>query len=199
MGGREAECRRRGHRETRGAAKKEATTSCRRYNLVVNVVSSASPRDTWYRGHTRRQLEPVHGTRQFTNDATVLGHLGGQRLVQGSVKSRLHMSVNRGTGSPCSPETDKNTFEPTLVLSLTSSAIKGEPGTSAQSHAIPIISDEVATKIAPGTKCTEEGRWNCISGDTFQRCGSGVWSVVQKLAYGRTCESRQSTYMEGLN
>lgn len=39
--------------------------------------------------------------------------------------------------------------------------------------------------------CPTEGEWNCIGGSSFQRCGSGVWSVVQTLAAGNVCKAGQ--------
>ncbi|ROT39316.1 hypothetical protein SODALDRAFT_156920 [Sodiomyces alkalinus F11] len=44
---------------------------------------------------------------------------------------------------------------------------------------------------APGTPCSEEGQWNCIGGDSFQRCASGNWSTVIQLAAGTNCEPGQ--------
>lgn len=39
-----------------------------------------------------------------------------------------------------------------------------------------------------GTACSQEGAWNCIGGKSFQRCASGMWSAVQPMAAGVTCE-----------
>lgn len=41
---------------------------------------------------------------------------------------------------------------------------------------------------AAGTACSEEGAWNCIGGNSFQRCASGIWSPVQGMAAGVSCE-----------
>lgn len=38
-----------------------------------------------------------------------------------------------------------------------------------------------------GTACANEGYWNCVGGSAFQRCASGVWSPVQRLAPGTSC------------
>lgn len=40
--------------------------------------------------------------------------------------------------------------------------------------------------------CTQEGRWNCIGGNSFQQCASGSWSAVQSLAAGTKCTAGQS-------
>ncbi|KKY29360.1 putative spore coat protein sp96 precursor [Diaporthe ampelina] len=42
---------------------------------------------------------------------------------------------------------------------------------------------------AAGSACTTEGEWNCVGGNSFQRCASGTWSAVQSLAAGTSCES----------
>lgn len=44
-----------------------------------------------------------------------------------------------------------------------------------------------------GQKCTQEGRWNCVDGLSFQRCASGTWSVVQPLAAGVGCAKGESS------
>ncbi|KAF7908490.1 uncharacterized protein EAF01_004245 [Botrytis porri] len=44
-------------------------------------------------------------------------------------------------------------------------------------------------EFKPETKgtCTTEGKFNCISGTSFQQCGSGTWSTVQNMAPGTVC------------
>ncbi|SPO05709.1 uncharacterized protein DNG_08396 [Cephalotrichum gorgonifer] len=37
--------------------------------------------------------------------------------------------------------------------------------------------------------CTEEGAWNCIGGNQFQRCASGQWSPVMAMAAGTSCKA----------
>jgi len=38
-----------------------------------------------------------------------------------------------------------------------------------------------------GTACNQDGYWNCVGGNSFQRCASGIWSATQQLAEGTTC------------
>ncbi|KAF6841695.1 hypothetical protein CPLU01_00367 [Colletotrichum plurivorum] len=38
-----------------------------------------------------------------------------------------------------------------------------------------------------GAACTDEGAWNCVGGNSYQRCASGAWSAVQNLASGTSC------------
>lgn len=46
---------------------------------------------------------------------------------------------------------------------------------------------------AAGSACSPEGQWNCIGGKSFQRCASGMWSIVQAMAAGVSCEAGEST------
>ncbi|RFU35189.1 hypothetical protein B7463_g1107, partial [Scytalidium lignicola] len=50
-------------------------------------------------------------------------------------------------------------------------------------------SSSVAGAMTAGTACSPEGTWNCIGGTSYQRCASGMWSVVQQMAAGTTCSS----------
>jgi hypothetical protein len=42
---------------------------------------------------------------------------------------------------------------------------------------------------ASGAACSNDGAWNCIDGKSFQRCASGMWSAVQPMAQGVSCEA----------
>ncbi|KAL1983498.1 hypothetical protein VTN96DRAFT_10319 [Rasamsonia emersonii] len=44
--------------------------------------------------------------------------------------------------------------------------------------------------------CSPDGQWNCIGGNSFQRCASGVWSAVESLAEGTACTTGQSTELK---
>ncbi|KAJ4147918.1 hypothetical protein LMH87_002414 [Akanthomyces muscarius] len=46
---------------------------------------------------------------------------------------------------------------------------------------------------AAGSACSTEGQWNCIGGKSFQRCASGMWSAVQGMAAGVSCEAGESS------
>ncbi|CRK37415.1 hypothetical protein HYQ45_005694 [Verticillium longisporum] len=41
----------------------------------------------------------------------------------------------------------------------------------------------------PGVACANEGQWNCVGGSQFQRCASGLWSVLMQMAPGTSCET----------
>ncbi|OAR00993.1 hypothetical protein LLEC1_05351 [Akanthomyces lecanii] len=45
---------------------------------------------------------------------------------------------------------------------------------------------------AAGSACSSEGQWNCIGGKSFQRCASGMWSAIQAMAAGVSCEAGES-------
>ncbi|CAK7274208.1 hypothetical protein SEPCBS119000_006055 [Sporothrix epigloea] len=42
------------------------------------------------------------------------------------------------------------------------------------------------TAETAGAACSPDGTWNCL-GDSYQRCASGLWSIVQPLADGTSC------------
>jgi hypothetical protein len=46
-----------------------------------------------------------------------------------------------------------------------------------------------------GTACENDGEWNCIGGTKFQRCASGLWSVLQDVYPGTKCAPGVSTDM----
>ncbi|KAL2889533.1 hypothetical protein HOO65_020075 [Ceratocystis lukuohia] len=54
-----------------------------------------------------------------------------------------------------------------------------------------VVSDSV---YEAGTSCdySQEGEWNCIGESSFQRCASGEWSAVTKLASGIVCTPGKS-------
>jgi hypothetical protein len=49
-----------------------------------------------------------------------------------------------------------------------------------------------AGAYAPGEPCTNEGLWNCIDGSQFQRCASGQWSALMRMATGTRCASGET-------
>ncbi|KAH7321030.1 hypothetical protein B0I35DRAFT_428392 [Stachybotrys elegans] len=49
-----------------------------------------------------------------------------------------------------------------------------------------------------GEACTEEGIFNCVGGTQFQRCASGMWSVMMPVAAGTTCAEGQSNNLQSL-
>ncbi|KAK0720416.1 hypothetical protein B0H67DRAFT_484815 [Lasiosphaeris hirsuta] len=49
---------------------------------------------------------------------------------------------------------------------------------------------------AAGSPCSSEGAWNCIGGNSFQRCASGSWSQIMAVAAGTTCKVGMSSTLE---
>lgn len=45
-------------------------------------------------------------------------------------------------------------------------------------------------------KCDTAGTWNCIDGESFQQCASGVWSVQMSMAAGTACKPGMSAALE---
>ncbi|KAJ5462747.1 hypothetical protein N7475_007691 [Penicillium sp. IBT 31633x] len=40
--------------------------------------------------------------------------------------------------------------------------------------------------------CSTEGQWNCVGGNSFQRCASGTWTTLQPMSTGTQCNAGQS-------
>lgn len=84
---------------------------------------------------------------------------------------------------------------PTSVSTGPFSPPSGSSGSGASSGngaSVPNINGPVTggSAIAANTACPDqEGSWNCIDGNSFQRCASGQWTVVQSVAAGTKCES----------
>ena len=60
----------------------------------------------------------------------------------------------------------------------------------------PTTPDTPSGAQTPGTACSDEGAWNCVGGNSFQRCASGAWSAVLDLAAGMNCESGVSSQLK---
>ncbi|KAG6359761.1 hypothetical protein INS49_010813 [Diaporthe citri] len=75
----------------------------------------------------------------------------------------------------------------TTLATVTSATPTPTPETAEPAAAAPATGDSGST--AAGSACTTEGEWNCVGGSSFQRCASGVWSAVQSLAAGTSCEA----------
>ena len=93
-------------------------------------------------------------------------------------------SAELSTGSSELPTADLggSSGDPTPAFSTCRSTdTAGAPNSSIPTTAI-------SDSFDPGTQCTPEGLWNCIDGTGFQRCASGVWSVVLSMAAGTRCK-----------
>ncbi|KAK2629794.1 hypothetical protein QTJ16_000614 [Diplocarpon rosae] len=84
--------------------------------------------------------------------------------------------------------------DPALASYPVASAVSSSAPNSAASSASASTPVTGATK-APGSACSTEGEWNCISGTSFQQCASGTWSAVQQVAAGTNCGGGESAAM----
>jgi hypothetical protein len=97
--------------------------------------------------------------------------------------------VNPGQGETAAPVVSQ-----APVSSAAPSPVQPEPVQS-PAPAPPVVGG--SSTITPGTACPgQEGMWNCINGNSFQRCASGQWSVVQSVAAGTQCETGLSEYIK---
>jgi hypothetical protein len=60
----------------------------------------------------------------------------------------------------------------------------------------PVDNGNSGSGFAAGTACTDDGVWNCIGGNSFQRCASGAWSPIQQLARGTSCTAGVSKVIQ---
>lgn len=75
----------------------------------------------------------------------------------------------------------------TTLATVTSATPTPTPEATEPAAAAPATGASGST--AAGSACTTEGEWNCVGGSSFQRCASGMWSAVQSLAAGTSCEA----------
>lgn len=73
---------------------------------------------------------------------------------------------------------------PIVTASPTSSIAISYPSASSESSS--------NTTYTPGTACSTPGTWNCINGNSFQKCSSGIWSTVDSLATGTECTAGET-------
>lgn len=105
--------------------------------------------------------------------------------------SYAYTSSNSGGGIfatvSASVEVPAATQASTTLATVTSATPTATPEAAEPTPAAPATG--ASGETTAGSACTTEGEWNCISGSSFQRCASGVWSAVQSLAAGTSCEA----------
>lgn len=136
------------------------------------------------------------GTGTGTGATTAVAPYGtAPAATASSLPGGVFVSIATGTGAATSAAT----------LSATS-AVGVVPAVATTAVSVPTIPTSVTSAVAPaGTgasstsssgaltgACTSEGMFNCISGTSYQQCGSGTWSVVMQMASGTTCTSGQT-------
>ncbi|CAK7562566.1 MAG: hypothetical protein SEPTF4163_000414 [Sporothrix epigloea] len=97
-------------------------------------------------------------------------------------------TASRVIDSPATKATNSAIVTLTTPLSHTSSS-SATPHTAASTGSTASTgSDSGLTGV-----CTSEGSFNCVGGTKFQQCASGVWTVLQAMPAGTTCQKGQST------
>ncbi|QSZ29324.1 hypothetical protein DSL72_003838 [Monilinia vaccinii-corymbosi] len=97
-----------------------------------------------------------------------------------------------GGSGPVSSNTASPISSPTAspIASLTSSSTASSTPTTSPSTSTP-TSPTNKISYTPGISCSSPGKWNCIDGNTYQQCSSGIWSVIRGLAAGTECTMGQ--------
>ncbi|OAA72252.1 Chitin-binding, domain 3 [Cordyceps fumosorosea ARSEF 2679] len=103
-----------------------------------------------------------------------------------------------GGNSPSAPVLSPSAPAPTSAPVQAPTSVP----TSASPNPIPTVSSNAPAPVptggaggdghAPGSACSTEGYWNCIGGQSFQRCASGTWSASQGLPIGISCTPGES-------
>ncbi|SLM41467.1 hypothetical protein LPUS_12505 [Lasallia pustulata] len=98
------------------------------------------------------------------------------------------------TTSPAASATPSAASSPASAGTASAAGATSSPAAPASSSAAssPASSGTTSPAGALTGPCTAEGDWNCIGGNSYQRCASGSWSIVQPMATGMTCQSGQS-------
>ncbi|CAK7202596.1 hypothetical protein SEUCBS139899_005321 [Sporothrix eucalyptigena] len=77
--------------------------------------------------------------------------------------------------------------------------IKGDQIRSPNSPHVPLVvvreidTNLTAMEMQPGSICTAEGQWNCLT-TCWQRCASGIWSDTMALSPGTACTPAGLSY-----
>jgi hypothetical protein len=98
--------------------------------------------------------------------------------------------VSTSAAEPAPASTSVPSAPEPAAPSATSAASPASPSSSSSSSS---GSSSSSSSGALSGSCSEEGEWNCISGTSFQRCASGVWTVSQQMASGTSCTAGQSS------
>ncbi|KAF7887162.1 uncharacterized protein EAF02_003809 [Botrytis sinoallii] len=112
-----------------------------------------------------------------------------------SLPGGVFVSIATGTGAATSAATLAATSAAGVVPAVATTAVSVPiTPTSATSAVAPVGTGASSTSSSGALTgaCTSEGMYNCISGTSYQQCGSGTWSVVMQMASGTTCTSGQT-------
>lgn len=156
---------------------------------------------------------------QYPNPGPSVEYMG-QPANRAAANPQCHAAAGGSSPSPSAAPASSAIVAPSAAPSIPGgvfvTAGAASPTTLATSAtAAPTVPSSVAsvepTPVAPaapvgtGLKvsdgaltgaCTTEGSWNCMGSNSFQRCASGTWSVVQQLAGGTKCTTGQSAVID---
>ncbi|KAJ5524502.1 hypothetical protein N7494_011152 [Penicillium frequentans] len=114
----------------------------------------------------------------------------GSAAVTSAAAATAPASTQAAEPAPAS--TSASSAPEPAAPSATSAAIPASPSSSSSSSSSSDSSSSSSSGALSGS-CSDEGAWNCISGTSFQRCASGVWSATQEMASGTSCTAGQSS------
>ncbi|KAF7944589.1 uncharacterized protein EAE97_005222 [Botrytis byssoidea] len=112
-----------------------------------------------------------------------------------SLPGGVFVSIATGTGAATSSATLAATSAVGVVPAVATTAVSVPTTPTSATSAIAPAGTGASSTSSSGAltgACTSEGMFNCISGTSYQQCGSGTWSVVMQMASGTTCTSGQT-------
>ncbi|TGO08449.1 hypothetical protein BTUL_0209g00150 [Botrytis tulipae] len=112
-----------------------------------------------------------------------------------SLPGGVFVSIATGTGAATSSATLAATSAVGVVPSVATTGVSVPTTPTSATSAIAPAGTGASSTSSSGAltgACTSEGMFNCISGTSYQQCGSGTWSVVMQMASGTTCTSGQT-------
>lgn len=139
---------------------------------------------------------------------------GSQPSLPGGIFITVSKSSTTTKASASSPPKPSTTSKATATTSKAATTTKAAATTSGKAPTTSQAPVKTTTFIVVPTKatatppaqtgtsgaqsgpCTQEGRWNCIGGKSFQQCASGSWSTPQSLAAGTKCTAGQSDMID---
>ncbi|KAJ5146380.1 uncharacterized protein N7515_000944 [Penicillium bovifimosum] len=101
-------------------------------------------------------------------------------------------SASSGSSSPSAESAPTEAPAPTVPVSVPTA----QPVATTAPAPTPDSTDSAGSDSGSGSSagvltgpCSTNGQWNCVGGNTFQRCASGTWSAAQQMATGTECNT----------
>lgn len=130
---------------------------------------------------------------------------GADTTIPGGVFITVSDPADGTAAAPTSVAASTDAAVPTTIASTLVTVTKSAGNSAPPASATTPVSAPAATPTSgsgdgsssgaqtAGSACSTEGEWNCVGGSQFQRCASGVWSVLMAVSEGTTCESGQTS------